>query len=68
MRSVAVRLAEVTRAAASAAGATVIDMAVISKGHDACSAQPWVNGSAPAHGAPFHPTLAGAVRFPNKSN
>jgi lysophospholipase L1-like esterase len=60
MRSVALRLAEATRSAARAAGATVIDIANISRGHDACSALPWVNGSAPAHGAPFHPTLAGA--------
>jgi lysophospholipase L1-like esterase len=61
MQSVARRLVEVTRAAANAAGATVVDMAVLSKGHDACAALPWVNGSAPANGAPFHPTLAGAT-------
>lgn len=60
MRPVAARLAEVTRAAASAAGAVVADMAANSAGNDACSAGPWVNGIAPDTGAPFHPTLAGA--------
>lgn len=60
MRSVGQRLAEVTQSAAKEAGAVVIDVATLSKGHDACAAQPWVNGSAPIAGAPFHPTLAGA--------
>jgi lysophospholipase L1-like esterase len=60
MRQVAARLSEVTRAAASAVGAVVVDMERASAGHDACSPEPWVSGAAPAQGAPFHPTLAGA--------
>ncbi len=60
MRGVAAELAEVTREAAQASGATFVDMASLSVGHDACSAVPWVNGAAPAQGVPFHPTLAGA--------
>jgi hypothetical protein len=60
MRIVGQRLAEVTRQAVRETGATIVDMAMLSKGHDACSAQPWVNGSAPEKGAPFHPTRAGA--------
>ena len=60
MRPVAARLAEVTRAVAAAAGAVVVDTAALSAGHDACSAEPWVNGIAPETGAPFHPTMAGA--------
>lgn len=60
MREVAVRLAEVTRQAANEADATVIEMDQLSTGHDACSADPWVDGARPEHGAPFHPTLAGA--------
>lgn len=60
MRPVGVRLAQVTRAAAKAVGATLIDVDVSSRGHDACATTPWVNGAAPAQGAPFHPTLAGA--------
>ena len=60
MRSVGLRLAEVTRAAAQEAGASFVDLADASMGHDACAAEPWVNGSAPANGAAFHPTLAGA--------
>lgn len=60
MRSVGVRLAEVTRNAATHAGATVVDMASLSRGHDVCSRDPWVNGFRPVAGADFHPTLAGA--------
>jgi len=60
MREVGARLAEVTRAAAQATGTTLIDMTTAGAGHDACSAEPWVNGAKPAHGALFHPTLAGA--------
>lgn len=60
MRAVGVRLAEVTRDAAHAAGVVVIDMDQLSAGHDACAPSAWVNGATPEHGAPFHPTLAGA--------
>lgn len=60
MRSVGVRLAEVTREAAQEAGVTVIAMDQLSASHDACAASAWVNGAEPEHGAPFHPTLAGA--------
>ncbi len=60
MRSVGLRLAEVTRAAAQEAGATFVDLADASTGHEVCAVEPWVNGSAPASGAAFHPTLAGA--------
>ena len=60
MRSVGLRLAETTRSAAQEAGASFVDLADASMGHDACAAEPWVNGSAPASGAAFHPTVAGA--------
>lgn len=60
MRIIGGRLAETTRAAARAGGATIVDMAERGIGHDACSATPWVNGAHDAKGAPFHPTLAGA--------
>jgi lysophospholipase L1-like esterase len=61
MRPVAARLADATRAAARAGGAIIVDMATIGTGHDACSADPWVNGLAPETGAAFHPTQAGAA-------
>jgi lysophospholipase L1-like esterase len=61
MRSVAARLTEVTKQAAAQGGAILVDMAALSDGHDACTAEPWVNGAAPVTGAPFHPTLAGAI-------
>jgi hypothetical protein len=60
MRRVALRLAQTTTGAASRSQALVVDMASISAGHDACSRDPWVNGSAPLEGAMFHPNLAGA--------
>lgn len=60
MRSVGLRLAETTRAAAQAAGGTFVDLTAASLGHDACAVEPWVNGSIPANGVAFHPTLAGA--------
>jgi lysophospholipase L1-like esterase len=60
MRQVGVRLAETTRDAAHEAGVSVIDMDQHSAGHDACEPVAWVNGAAPEHGAPFHPTQAGA--------
>jgi lysophospholipase L1-like esterase len=59
MRQVSSRLAQATRAAASGSSALLVDMASESAGHDACSADPWVNGSAPEGGAMFHPNLAG---------
>lgn len=60
MRQVGQELDKVTRLAANEAGAEIVDMAAAGAGHDACSAEPWINGSAPPLGAPFHPTLAGA--------
>ena len=60
MRHVGERLAETTRSAARAGGAIIVDMASAGEGHDACSAEPWVNGARDAIGAPYHPTLAGA--------
>ena len=60
LRAVATRLAEVTRECALIGGAQIVDMALLSLGHDACSAEPWVNGRDRRRGAPFHPTMAGA--------
>lgn len=59
-REVATRLHEATRLAAEQSGAIFVDMASASKGHDACSHDPWVNGTSGESGAPFHPNLAGA--------
>lgn len=62
MRGVADQLAETTREIAARHGATVVDMAAVSVGHDACSAEPWTNGFRPGTGgASFHPTFAGAA-------
>jgi lysophospholipase L1-like esterase len=60
MREVGEQLATVTREAAHESGATLVDMQSTGIDHHACSASPWVNGWVDAHGAQFHPTLAGA--------
>ncbi|USQ96470.1 hypothetical protein [Caulobacter sp. RL271] len=58
-RTKAARLLSITREAATAGGASVIAASELSRGHDACAAQPWMNGyPAPPGGAPYHPNLA----------
>jgi lysophospholipase L1-like esterase len=59
-RSIAARLESATSAAASATGATLVDLAAASRGHDACSADPWVEtGHPPAGRSQYHPNEAG---------
>ncbi|WP_255949861.1 ricin-type beta-trefoil lectin domain protein [Streptomyces odontomachi] len=59
-RSIATRLAAATATAASTAGATLVDLAAASHGHDACAATPWVETYRPAAGrASYHPNEAG---------
>jgi len=62
MRGVAARLHEITRAAAKDSGADFMDASAISAGHNACAADPWVNGFVfdMSHGKfAYHPNLAG---------
>ncbi|GGQ47871.1 ricin-type beta-trefoil lectin domain protein [Streptomyces althioticus] len=59
-RSIATRLAAATADAAAATGATLVDLAGASRGHDACSADPWVESYRPAQGrSTYHPNEAG---------
>jgi hypothetical protein len=62
-RYTARRLAEITRAVAGQNNASVITVSEFSKGHDACSAGPWMNGyprpDAPVNGALYHPNAKG---------
>lgn len=53
-------LTETVRQAAAAAGVTYVDVWSISRGHDICSSDPWINGAAEAPGrAPrYHPFAA----------
>ena len=54
------RLAEVVRAASTAAGASYVDTAAAFAGHEACTPDPWVAGIAvPQLALSFHPTAAG---------
>jgi lysophospholipase L1-like esterase len=62
-REIARRLAEITRMTAGANKASVITASEFSKGHDACSADPWMNGfsrpGAPVAGTQYHPNAKG---------
>lgn len=62
-RYTARRLAEITRTVAGENGASIITASEFSKGHDACSPDPWMHGyprpEVPISGAPYHPNLAG---------
>ena len=60
MRKVGDRLAQVTREAARAGGAILVDMHALGAKHNACSKEPWVNGWTNGGIAPFHPTSLGA--------
>ncbi len=59
-RSIGSRLETATSTAAAATGATLVDLAAASRGHDACSAVPWVETGHPAAGrSQYHPNEAG---------
>lgn len=62
-RYTARRLAEITRTVAGKNGAAIVTASEFSKGHDACSADPWMYGyprpGAPVAGATYHPNAAG---------
>jgi lysophospholipase L1-like esterase len=60
MRGVGDSLAALTSAVAQEASAIAVDMHTLGAGHDACSAEPWVNGWHGTSGTAFHPTMAGA--------
>lgn len=52
------RLAQITAEAAAAEGALLLSAGALSRGHEACSAQPWATGH-PGQPASWHPTAAG---------
>ncbi len=59
MRAAAARLATITRDVAKESGSGLVDVALLSRGHDACSKDPWVLGARRQPGSlipPFHPT------------
>ncbi|HEX5262142.1 MAG TPA: hypothetical protein VFW13_01365, partial [Phenylobacterium sp.] len=64
LRARAVRLEDVTARAAKAAHAELIAASQLSRPHDACAAEPWVEGFVPARAGggwgpvSFHPKLA----------
>lgn len=58
-REVARRLAAITARAAADNGADLVKSSELSAAHDACAADPWMNGAPPAKGAPFHPNAKG---------
>jgi lysophospholipase L1-like esterase len=59
MRGVAARLAKITRQVAKESGSGLLDLGMLSRGHNACSKDPWVLGARREPGSfipPFHPT------------
>jgi hypothetical protein len=64
LREKAVRLTDVIRKAAKAAGATYVDVAPSFAGHEACTADPWLSGVVlnDLRGS-FHPTVAGQAQL-----
>ena len=61
MRAVGQALEAVTREAARASGALLVDMGPSSAAHAVGSAQPWVSGATRLRDAPFHPTREGTL-------
>ena len=62
MRAVAARLADITRQVARQTQADLLDVATLSRAHNACSSDPWVLGAHRENGAlipAFHPTQQG---------
>lgn len=60
MRKVGEEVAAATRDAARDSGAILVDMERLGAAHNACSAEPWVNGWKDPQGTSFHPNLRGA--------
>jgi lysophospholipase L1-like esterase len=60
-RRVSATLDHALRSAARRSGVGYVDMAAASRGHDVCSADPWVNGSVTdrQRALAYHPLLAG---------
>lgn len=61
MRAVAARLADITQQVARETGSGLMDVAALSRRHNACSSDPWVLGARAEAGSsipPFHPTPA----------
>ncbi|ANI76873.1 hypothetical protein [Sphingobium sp. EP60837] len=60
---IASRLAALTAKVAHDAGAEILAASSLSRGHDACAANSWMNGFIKPKGsasfAPYHPNLAG---------
>jgi lysophospholipase L1-like esterase len=68
MRGVAARLHEITRKVAKDSGAYFVDASAISADHNACAAEPWVNGFVfdMSRGKfAYHPNLAGMTAEAN---
>ncbi|MGD3108737.1 SGNH/GDSL hydrolase family protein [Streptomyces sp. YGL11-2] len=60
LRSVLGELNEKLAGTATAAGATYVDTLTPTKGHDSCSASPWIEGLLPTSpAAPLHPNAVG---------
>jgi hypothetical protein len=64
IRDLELRLARITARVARRSGATLVPAATLSRGHDACSASPWMNGFSvrtPGDGSLYHPNRTGTA-------
>jgi lysophospholipase L1-like esterase len=71
MRGIAARLAAITRQVAKETAVGLLDVASLSRTHDACSKDPWVLGARREEGTtipPFHPTRAAMAAVGNALN
>jgi lysophospholipase L1-like esterase len=58
-RAATKRVEALTAKVAREAGAKLIKASARSQGHDACAAEPWMNGFSATGSVPYHPNLAG---------
>jgi hypothetical protein len=69
IRVMAKHLAQVTAAAAREAQVELLPASVLSIGHDACAAEPWMNGfprpGKKLIGTPYHPNVDGMTAIAN---
>jgi hypothetical protein len=71
-RATAKHLVEVTARVARESHVELLQASVLSEGHDACAAQPWMNGyprpGEQINGTAYHPNIAGMTAIANELN
>jgi hypothetical protein len=65
-RVIAGRLEQLTQTAAKEAGVLILRASALSKGHDVCAKEPWMNGFGGSVVVPYHPNLDGMTAIAKK--